>query len=160
MASSAMDGSNAVVQLDSRETILQLWENETVQNRTKQRNIIAASLRKGKTWIIRYNPTRARNRSIREHDATKRTRSFDWKYNRREMIFHSESPMMSLCTFYAISHRCVLSASAYGNSVEETGNGSWRYGKMGALTVSAHARSWHLNHSEYAPPQPYALKLG
>lgn len=55
------------------------------------------------------------------------------------------------------------SASAYGNSVEDTGNCS-SHGEMGAHTVSAHALisawSWHLNHSEYAPQQPYALKLG
>lgn len=52
MASSTIVGLNAVLQLDSRGTNYQSWGNKTVQNATEQRNIIAASLRKGKTWII------------------------------------------------------------------------------------------------------------
>lgn len=60
MASSTIVGLNAVLQPDSRKTILQSWGNKTVQNATEQRNIIAASLRKGKMWIIRSvtKPTR------------------------------------------------------------------------------------------------------
>lgn len=57
-----MDGSNVVVQLDSLETTFQLWETKLYK--TKQRNVIAASLRKGKMWIICYNPARTQNYSI------------------------------------------------------------------------------------------------
>lgn len=59
MASSTIVGLNAVLQLDSCETILQSWGNKTVQNATEQRNIIAASLRKGRgSSAVWENPHR------------------------------------------------------------------------------------------------------
>lgn len=149
------------------------------RNATEQRNIIAASLRKGKMWIIcsatkQTRPFTAigpgesnahRNGSIWEHDTTENIQThsetkhgFDWKYNQCENDIRFPTASLQQC-------HCAHFKFEYGNTALKKYQASRSsHGKMGALTVLAHALvsawSWHLNHSEYAPQQPHALHLG